>query len=243
MIPLETEWPQHINSPLANTTQLWYGLDSIDNFKKNSNDPDKLKKLQEYNWVNTTIEYKFNRQGFRSIEFDLEVPSGLAIGCSFTQGVGVRNEDAWPTLVNKQLNIPVWNLGIGGSSLDTAFRLLDYWLPILKPKFVMHASTFTTRIELCKHNGFFITCAPNTIHSDFSFYKEWIAHPANSVLNARKNLLAIDNICSFYNIPIVTLPIEVHFISDKAGRDLAHPGPAAHSKFANKMIQQLEGLI
>ena len=106
----------------------------------------------------------------------------------------------------------------------------------------MHASTFINRLELCNHNGVFVSHnTPN--NASPTFFKEWLTYPANSVIHARKNLLAIDSICKYYNIPLATLSVENNFTFDCAARDLSHSGIKANIEFADKMIQQLEGII
>ena len=233
---------QHRNTQLANTTQLWYGCDSEEAFGTHLSDPTSRAQLVATGWIETEITYKFNKQGFRSIEFDTNIFAGMALGCSFTQGVGVLQEQAWPSIVSKKIQYPIWNLGIGGGSMDTVFRLLDYWLPILKPKFVLVACPLKYRIEICNSTGIFKNYLPAHIprNEQSALYKEWIIHDANSDLNFKKNLLAITSLCNQHSIPLHELSVDKDFISDHKARDLMHPGAQSHCDFADKMIQKLE---
>jgi hypothetical protein len=242
MITPSNEWPQHRNTQLANTTQLWYGSDSKESFDKNLLDPISRAWVVDAGWVENEITYKFNKQGFRSIEFDTDISAGMALGCSFTQGVGVLQEHSWPSIVSKKIQYPIWNLGIGAGSMDTVFRLLDYWLPILKPKFVLVACPSKYRIEICNSDGTFNNFLPaHTPHGEqLALYKEWIMHEANSDLNFKKNLLAIASLCNQHSIPLHELSVDKDFISDHKARDLIHPGAQSHCDFADKMIQKLE---
>jgi hypothetical protein len=240
MIPPSREWPKHLNSQCANTTRLWHGSDSEQEFNNNLLDEYKRNQLAELGWLETEITYKFNQQGFRTDEFDTELSAGLAIGCSFTQGTGVLQEFTWPEILSRKLNFPIWNLGVAGCSMDTVFRLLEYWLPVLTPKFVFLACPPRYRLEVIDYDGGFSNFSPG--RPDHLIYKQWIINDANIKLNFRKNLLAITALCNQYNVPLLSLTADQDFEHDHSARDLAHPGPESYEKFADKMIQKLEGI-
>ena len=242
MIPPASDWPTHGNSDLSGTTQLWYGLDNEEAFNQNCNNPHTYNKLKELGWLDSKINYTFNQQGFRSIEFDTDLTAGMAVGCSFTQGVGLPIEQTWPSIISQLISYPIWNLGVGGSSMDTAFRLVDYWLPILKPKFVLIACPSNTRIEICTEDGIFKNYLPN-VGTPTTFYKEWIMNTANGEINFRKNLLAITAICNQHNTPLITLNVQDNFCFDHGARDLAHPSAISQTNFANKIIQKLKEVL
>ena len=247
MIPPATEWPQHLNTKNSGATLYWKEGNHLFNdtesaFKNNCAVHETRIKLAKLGWLTRTIPYSYNSQGFRSIDFDTNTVAGMAFGCSFTEGAGLLVNDVWPSVVSKQLNVPVYNLGIGGASMDTIFRMADYWIPILKPKFVLVACTFDSRVELCDYNGNFYNYFAHS-KSNATFYKEWIQHDNNSKLNYKKNLLAVTAICSQYQIPLVTLPLIGNMPFDKGARDLVHSGPEAQAKFAHIMIQKLQGTL
>jgi len=242
MIPPSIEWPEHRNTRIAGTTQFWYGSDNKEDFDVRLTNADLRHRLSMLGWLETEITYKFNQQGFRSIEFDTELSAGMAVGCSFTQGVGSLQQYIWPEIVSRKINLPIWNLGIGGCAMDTVFRLVDYWVPVLKPKFVLLACPSKHRLEVCDERGNFTCFFPSqTDHADL--YKQWILNDANAEINFKKNLLAIQAVCTQQSVPLVYLDIAVEFNSDHGARDLAHPGATAHNKFADKMIQKLQGII
>jgi len=241
MIPPSSEWPKHLNTQFANTTKLWNTSDSEQEFNSNLLDEHKRNQLANLGWLETKIIYKFNQQGFRTSEFDTKLSAGLAIGCSFTQGIGVLQKDTWPEILSRKLNFPIWNLGVGGCSMDTVFRLLEYWLPVLTPRFVFLACPPRYRLEVIDSNGDFGNFSPG--RPDHLIYKQWITNDANIELNFRKNLLAITALCNQYGIPLISLTVDKDFEHDHSARDLSHPGSKSHDKFADKMIQKLEGTI
>jgi len=233
--------PIHRNSSLANTTQLWHRMDSEERFKQHCANPQQFQTLKELGWIDKKFDYRFNQQGFRSIEFDSVKSAGMAFGCSYTQGIGLPIEDVWPSIISKNLDYPLWNLGVGGSSMDTVFRLAEYWIPTLKPEFVLIAGPFESRIEICDVNGDFITYMP--LDNISRFYKEWIMNSVNGQLNFKKNLLAITEICNRYSIPVIALEVENNLNTDRNARDLSHSGIKTHREYANKILEKLKGII
>lgn len=100
----------------GNTTHKWMGSDTEAKFAANP-----ISK-----WQDVEILYKYNSDGFRTHEFSdfLGKKINIALGCSFTEGIGIPIENAWPSLIEKKLNIPLLNLGLGGGTTDTVSRIL-----------------------------------------------------------------------------------------------------------------------
>lgn len=65
------------------------------------------------------IKYNFNDYGYRA-SFDyaplIEYNKIICIGCSFTEGVGLEEDETWPYILSKKLNINYLNLGLAGGS-------------------------------------------------------------------------------------------------------------------------------
>lgn len=65
------------------------------------------------------VEYKFNDFGYRaSINYRdlLKQPKIVCIGCSFTEGVGLNENEIWPYLLSQKIGLPFFNLGITNGS-------------------------------------------------------------------------------------------------------------------------------
>lgn len=65
------------------------------------------------------VEYKFNDFGYRaSINYRdlLKQPKIVCIGCSFTEGIGLNEDEIWPYLLSKKIGLPFLNLGIACGS-------------------------------------------------------------------------------------------------------------------------------
>jgi hypothetical protein len=80
-----------------------------------------------------TISYVMNEQGYRSNSFiDKSDYNVLTLGCSWTMGIGVNNEDIWASIVTnkiqEQLNdrkVKLFNYGIYGVS--TSFTAKNFY--------------------------------------------------------------------------------------------------------------------
>ena len=196
--------------------------------------------LVQQGWLpEKTLAYQFNSQGFRSDEFDNSQATCMFLGCSFTMGIGLDNRDIFPTLISLNLGMKSANLGLGGASMDTAFRMGVKWIPTIKPKIVVCLQPFPDRIELVNSQS---SCSllPNltTSPADLTkwYHDYWLIEESNSELNRLKNTWALKHLCREHNIKFVSIAAEqqVRYI-DKA-RDLEHPGAKSHQLLAADIL-------
>jgi len=100
-----------------NQTLYFSGSDQEKLFRKNLKRSDK-------DWIYRTkeIEYSYNEYGFREKSFnDVDWQNSIVMfGCSNVQGIGLAKEDTIARQLENIMQIPVVNLGIGGSSIDIA---------------------------------------------------------------------------------------------------------------------------
>lgn len=112
------------------------GLDSLKNcFDKH-----------HYNSYPNNIFYKFNSLGYRTSDTFIgnEI---LAIGDSFTLGLGVNIEDTWACQLSKLLNYPVLNFSLNGASNDWIARRAQELLQFFNPKYLIVHYSFSHRRE------------------------------------------------------------------------------------------------
>lgn len=88
-----------------------------------------------YEWNPNTSDYAIdqmlytlNKQGFRADNFNKEDDAIMFLGCSFTFGVGVSDEDVWCRKITNQRNKMCWNLGVPGGGNQQIYMLLDSFL-------------------------------------------------------------------------------------------------------------------
>lgn len=95
------------------------GSDTKQLFEKNL-------KVQPKNWYyrNNKVNYTLNSLGYRTREFDqIDWKKSIVIfGCSVVYGDGVTDEHTISYFLEQLTGIPVINMGIGGSSIQTALH-------------------------------------------------------------------------------------------------------------------------
>ena len=106
-----------------NSINWWNTTDSEETLKANLKNPETKLTLQKSGYLDNPICYKYNSKGFRSSEFD-QGKGLVTLGCSFTYGTGLHLDEVWGSKLAKRLKLPFYNLGMAGSSINTAFRFL-----------------------------------------------------------------------------------------------------------------------
>jgi hypothetical protein len=137
----------------AGTTADFMPTDTKESFEKLCQVPEYREYFRQQGWLEPgAITYKINSHGFRSDEID-DRDCMIALGCSFTIGIGLPVESTWPQIVGKALGLVPYTMAWGGTSADTCFRLAEYWIPQLKPKAVFMLTPPPSRFELIRASG------------------------------------------------------------------------------------------
>lgn len=240
---------QHFWSRHQGTQLQWCDLDSEERWHANMRNSEKRKLLELNGWDQlNAITYKFNSHGFRCQEFNLE-PSMIALGCSFTGGVALPEDQIWPSLVASNLNLKLWNLGVGGASMDSCFRLLNHYISQLNVKLVCFLTPPMHRFELFLPTGDIEWAVPNH-HNLSNYQKIWYQHDQNAIQNFNRNRLAIQHLCLIHNIKLIEKDSYSHILKipsmvdsgqdsvDRA-RDLEHPGAIGHKLCSEMFLNSL----
>jgi len=78
--------------------------------------------------------YTVNSYGFRADCFEKTKKSAkkkiMFLGCSFTHGVGVRDNENFASIISKDLDAVNWNMGVGGSSPKLAVMYAEHMFRI-----------------------------------------------------------------------------------------------------------------
>lgn len=235
----------HTYSTLACKELDWLVSDSEVNYTTNLKN--NREQLNQFGWLNTDnfFTYKFNDDGFRSNSLYTDQKSIMFLGCSYTVGIGISAQDRWSTIVAKNLNLYEMNLGIGGSSTDTAFRLAWYWIPKLTPNVVVCLPPGGQRYEFFnKEDRIDISSA----HLDYvqknhkaiaDGYKEFVLSRQNIFFKQLKNLMAIDQLCSIHKSKFVIANM-LNFTDIDLARDLLHPGIKSNQDFASSFLSEMD---
>lgn len=235
--------PWHGNAASsAGRTYQWWPTDTEARFNEMMQNPIHRVYFQEKGWDQPeTITYKLNSDGFRSEEFDPAADNLVALGCSFTMGIGLPYKDLWPSLLAHALNLKACNFGWGGASADQCFRLAEYWIPQLKPKLVVLLNPPRGRLEVIinETTGETECIMPMDSHTD-AFVKKWLSVDENQRLNNLKNSLAIESICNRLSIPFLSYEADVWMSRSREeaeyARDYMHAGPRGHATFAERIL-------
>jgi hypothetical protein len=241
--------PWHPGIYVANRHLRWLPTDTKEIFEKMMQDPVHQQYFKEHGWLDPdAITYNINSHGFRSDEFTNE-PCILALGCSYTVGIGLPVSSIWPTLVGQALNLKVYNLAWGGSSADTCFRLACYWVPQLKPVAVFMLTPPVSRIELLMAEGntppaeVFLPMSESGHFSPNDIYlKHWFINEDNAKINSEKNKLAINALCDSNNSKFYSLnsASEMARSREEVGyaRDYMHAGVSGHKAVSDKFLKK-----
>jgi hypothetical protein len=237
--------PWHPGVEFANTVFDFMPTDTKESFEKLCQVPEYREYFRQQGWLEPgAITYKINSYGFRCDEFD-DRDCMLALGCSFTIGIGLPVESIWPQIVGRQLGLVPYTMAWGGTSADTCFRLAEYWIPQLMPKAVFMLSPPPSRFELIRASGVpienYMPQSESLSASEVdSFLKHWHTMDENSRLNQKKNKLAIQAMCAKHSIPCFMYDAFDHMAMSREeigyARDRMHGGPGGHQRLAERML-------
>lgn len=95
-----------------------------------------------------TVYYSFNEVGFRTHPVDkFQRNAILALGDSFTLGLGSNIEDRYTDIIEQKLSHQVLNFSLNGASNSWISRKLEQLLKVFDPKAIIIHYTFSHRRE------------------------------------------------------------------------------------------------
>lgn len=239
--------PWHPGVYHANTMSEFMPTDTKEHFARLCEVSEYYEYFKSHGWLEPgAITYNINSYGFRCEEFD-DRDCMVALGCSFTIGIGLPLESTWPQIVGKKLGRLVpYTLAWGGSSADTCFRLAEYWIPKLKPKAVFMLSPPPSRFELIRATNdppveTYLPSGESQSRTEIdNFLTHWYTMEENSRLNQKKNKLAIQAMCSELDIPCFIYNAFDYMAMSREdvgyARDRMHAGPIGHRGLAERML-------
>ena len=223
----------------------WNGLDLEDTYLKNLNNHFKRKQLIRWGWIDSNIEYHLNSWGFRSQrEFSTVTdPSLVVMGCSFTFGTGLHQNQLWGELLADSLGLQLINLGTPGHglSLSTQWLLLEGNTQIINPRAIVIYVPPPGRISWVESaHGYAIG---NTyMMTGFDTYPRVINHIAvNAFMDYVKNYNTICLWAQSRSIPVhVFTEVQGNVEVFGLARDLQHHGAGWHHMAAKLMYKQVQ---
>lgn len=237
--------PCHVQQQYAGQTLLWCSSDSKERFDANLKNDHTKKLFEMNNWLdaeqNSKLIYNFNSQGFRSREITTEHRGFAVFGCSFTMGIGLPSDELYHEQLAKELTLPADNFGVLGASNGLMFRIAQYWLPIVRPHFVIVQTTFKERFEIINQYNVSTVMSPQWEEiSTQQVFRNWWFTDANSIADKQRNEMAIRYLCHTLDIPVFVIDVE-DFRNPVLGlsRELDHSGPRNHHLVAENLCKQI----
>lgn len=202
---------------------------------------------EQFKWAGDTTEYRYNALGYRSnIEYTTNVDQViLCLGDSDSFGIGINNDNIWPTLIQQETNTTVYNLSVLGASVDSLTRIAVQTIQALENKVVavlMHYPPMSLREFVSKQykGGVHTHRNYNLPYADWWDHIDW----QSNNYNFNKNRLLLENICLRFNIKYFDLHINRE--DPKVPLDFNEYGvysclgPKTHRAIANYFIKKLQ---
>ena len=231
----------------------WYQGDDETNYNT-ANKPD-------WNYYDTKgkLKYKFNTLGYRTKELNnLHMdPYMLVFGCSYTEGVGLYENEIWCSHLAEYLNLDLRNLAKAGTGPDIInfntqlFKRSGF----VKPKLVViqwpqiNRKSFGFQDE----HGQGIRLEDRNVNKEETkntmgmrdtewYLNRYVQETGELVIQSMKDLFSVDNLWSALGIPVFHWTWEGDFTTDYGtkkifrvvnshkdlARDLQHDGPLIH---------------
>jgi len=215
-----------------NTTHLWMCDDNEKNFAANP----------RVKWQGVDIQYKYNSDGFRTHEFSdfLNKQVNIALGCSHTEGLGLPIEHVWPSLIEKKLNTPLLNLGLGGGSSDTVARILTNISGLFQIQKVFILWPEKHRFECYdEENNKVYAVGPWSNKEDYF----WNMSKANSLQRLARNQTIVNLLSKQYKFETVELLFEdvlKIITNDDPARDSKHYGMTPNIQISEWFISLIK---
>ena len=102
-----------------------------------SDHPDWIEAFNLREYDPTEMLYTVNKQFFRSDNFDNNNPGLLTVGCSHTYGIGLRDSEVWARKLADKVELPLWNIGVGGIGPEMCLLLTKQFLLSHTPKAIV----------------------------------------------------------------------------------------------------------
>ena len=178
----------------------WFPMDTERRFKSNQdsnyNYPlPRQDRLRELGWLDTPIEYKISKYGFRHNGEKEQTGGVMWVGSSDVFGVGNHYENNYTLIAHSMAysHLPYYNLGCAGFGIETFYRVIRYNIERLKPTIlVMLKPWVETRTETWCKDTF-------VIDQHYINPKEEI----QSILCYFKNMDAIRYLCHRHNVKFI----------------------------------------
>jgi hypothetical protein len=230
-------------------TKYWMEPNDLEHhWLQNQQEPSRWEYLKQQGWLDSqAIEYILNRHGFRGDDFTESVDA-VALGCSYTFGHALPQHLIWTWKVSQTLGIKIANLGMNGAGISSCFRVLKYWLPTLRPKWILLLAPHLNRLEVVvsqrddrMHTEMYL---PRFTQEPERFLRDYWFTDYNGLLERERSILAMRYLAVEYRADIIMMSVEqaeqhLWGLNDLA-RDFEHPGPRFQQRVADFFLEKIQ---
>lgn len=242
--------------PRVNTNHKFYSTDNQKTFKFNC----KKFKNKNWEWKTADIDYSFNEYGYRTKEFnDVDNEFVLGLGCSYTEGVGIHNNDIWLNQYCDKLGIDRINLAKASAGMDIQYYNTLLWknskLPLPKLVICQWPQKFRKSFGFQEDDSVRLADMSETPTRDGQWWgKRYIIDEGEMSINSIAWYLGMNNTWKSLGVPVLNFSWEhditedlefaehkIHFIDPEGvgsmqARDCMHDGPEFHQITCEKLL-------
>lgn len=189
-------------------------------------------------WTQCSIAHERNRLGHRSLEPEQVAydPNGyiLATGCSITEGVALRLDQTWASILAKKLSLPVYNMALQGTGLDVQSHNLQQWLwRFPRPKFLVRTDTGPSARVVANRNDRFFALG-SWLKSNPKDLDMLAMMEEQQIFSTQHDLWQTQ-----YPSDRETISVVIYPKWDDRALDGFHPGPKSHQLMARDAYDQI----
>jgi hypothetical protein len=246
---------------VAGKTLQWYCGDDSENYT------DHNKSSWKYFNTRDKLFYEFNSLGYRTRELDTLDDYILVLGCSYTEGVGLYENEIWCNVLGKQLGIDILNLAKAGTGPDIVNFNTQLFVKnkFVKPRAVINQWPQATRKSFgyLESNSLRLedrnvnNWIPGTNYDSDWYFNRWIAEDGQLEYENSLHINSVTNLWNALGVPVFNWTFGGDFMTkyskemvsvlkldntDKA-RDNAHDGPLIHKEVVEKIRDKVECMI
>jgi hypothetical protein len=154
-----------------------------------------------------SVEFIYNKYGYRTYDFDNITKHVVISGCSLTEGHGLNLNQTWHKKLEQLIGYNIINLAKGGSNAEFVSQNLINWITsnLVNPTLVIAQWPNPFRATHWHNNKaqFILNQSSDDLYrakvkaGDENFYLTWI-----------KSIISLNDVCRFYNIPILNICFE-----------------------------------
>lgn len=233
----------------------FYSTDEESLFRKN-----KKRNGPNWEWHDKIIRYEFNSLGYRSKEPDQVKKFILGFGCSFTEGVGLNEQDIWLHKYSRKLGIEYLNFAKEATGMDIQHYNTLLWkqnkLPLPELVVCQWPQKFRKSFGFTQDKDIILKDMSETPTKDGNWWgRRYIQDTGEMQMNALTWYLGMNNTWQSLGVPVLNFSWEpdicdqlawtefpCHHVDPRGvgsmqARDCAHDGEKFHNLTAKSLLK------